>query len=604
MLKFFKKATHEPINLQIGDVKKYYPEIAEIILKGSDCDSIKDAYGPFGSINNPIPVNGSIGEIKYLAKLRGKTGQAVFFHRIASIESKITENPIDKYEIVCLDNTQWTELYFDLYHPRRSNKSPKGFSLMPFNENLKMDLPFGFGVDYFVPDFPYGLPSILEKEVSVAISRRAKARLEKSKFINPYLKPTSGPQQNKSIMLDNKGISKEEYPTSIEHYSFFSGFINKILSIEKDLIRHQKDNLKNFKSPLLFNNHYHVRFMIERYLYLRAYLGFLNQNINLQNLHNYIGTISSEEYGISIPDSLAFMKNRIDFYQRELEMLSSFKYPHPGKIIWCMHNPSTQEITDGINTMFEENLFAGMYLLGIINDTFKTDYTNYSRSFKNSNEGTEEAAKFFQMGIQCEKSGDYENALENLMKAESINPKIDGLSAHILISKFWTGEYDVEKDHEFLYDSLTDEILKNPNLYSLYETRAWLCYHVLNNIELDKNEEKIYSERSENDFNFCISKDPFNHYLYSARALLFSSQKEYYKALKDLNRAVKLQPTISQIYYDRALVYRALNEFLLAKTDIENAISTCINDRQKERFLKFNQDLEDSMNKETTEGKL
>src|SRR5450759_204396 len=100
MFDLFKKkpeAIHEPIELQIADVKKNDPLIVDKILNGIDCDKLPTGEGTFGSINNPIPVNGLLGEIKYLGKLRGKTGHPVFFHMIGSVRSTATENLIDKY---------------------------------------------------------------------------------------------------------------------------------------------------------------------------------------------------------------------------------------------------------------------------------------------------------------------------------------------------------------------------------------------------------------------------------------------------------------------------------------------------------------------------
>ena len=82
MCRLFRKKNpvHEPIERQIEDVKKFYPMLADQILNGLNCDSIPGAKGAFGSINNPIPVNSAIGQIKYLGKLRGKTGRCIF-HR-------------------------------------------------------------------------------------------------------------------------------------------------------------------------------------------------------------------------------------------------------------------------------------------------------------------------------------------------------------------------------------------------------------------------------------------------------------------------------------------------------------------------------------------
>ena len=183
-----KKSIHEPVKLQRQEVQKAFPEaFASTILNGEDCDQITGGHGNFGSLTNPIPVNGSIGEIKYLAKLRGETGCALLFHRGGSTPSPVTDKPVDDYEVVCLDGTQWNTLYFDMYHPRRSNLAPPGYSLMPCIKKLKMDSPIGFGVNFPVKDFPFELPDALERfhGGSDAFARRAREWLAKGNFSRP-----------------------------------------------------------------------------------------------------------------------------------------------------------------------------------------------------------------------------------------------------------------------------------------------------------------------------------------------------------------------------------------------------------------------------------
>ena len=75
--------------------------------------------------------------------------------------SKVIGRSVDKYELVCLDGTQWSYLHFDFYHPRRSNITPPNFTLIPYNKELGLDIPFGFGSNGRVDSFPHGLPSAL-----------------------------------------------------------------------------------------------------------------------------------------------------------------------------------------------------------------------------------------------------------------------------------------------------------------------------------------------------------------------------------------------------------------------------------------------------------
>jgi hypothetical protein len=185
MFGLFKKKELAPDSLekQLADIKILDPLIANEILKGINCDKLPNASGYFGSITNPIPVNGPWGEIKYLGKLRGKTGHRVFFHRICSLSSPVTTNPVDVYELVCQDGTQWNNLYFDYYHPRRSILTPEGYTLTPFDKRSKIDFPYAFGLNSLVTNFPFNLPKELDEYYG---SKRGMYSKHAKKFLNQY----------------------------------------------------------------------------------------------------------------------------------------------------------------------------------------------------------------------------------------------------------------------------------------------------------------------------------------------------------------------------------------------------------------------------------
>src|SRR4030042_2202380 len=97
------------------------------------CDEIPGAHGPFGMVaSNPIPVNGITGEMVYLNRLRSKNGLGFMFHRIGSLKSSVTASLVDRYELVAMDASEWHDLYFCPYFPRRSKKVPHGLSLSPW----------------------------------------------------------------------------------------------------------------------------------------------------------------------------------------------------------------------------------------------------------------------------------------------------------------------------------------------------------------------------------------------------------------------------------------------------------------------------------------
>lgn len=188
---FRQKVIHEPVSKQKEDLiqslggGEFGSVLAQSMLSGLDCDMLPSVQGEFGSRNNPIPVNGSIGEIKYLVKLRGETGQPILFHRVGSLSSKVVKNPVDCYEIVCVDGTQWGKLYFDFYHPRRSNIAPSGYTLTPFDKNLGMDMPYGFGCNSLVNNFPYGLPNVIIACYGDSIGKVFAHKVEK--YLSTYL---------------------------------------------------------------------------------------------------------------------------------------------------------------------------------------------------------------------------------------------------------------------------------------------------------------------------------------------------------------------------------------------------------------------------------
>jgi hypothetical protein len=124
------------------------PGPKERVIGGASVDEIPGSFGEFGlTLTNPVPVNGAIGELVYLSSLRhfGKT--PILFHRLGSLDE------IDIYETVTVDGSEWNIVYFDLYHPRKSTKALKGYSIVAGDRS-----GYGLrGVNYLVPNFPHGL---------------------------------------------------------------------------------------------------------------------------------------------------------------------------------------------------------------------------------------------------------------------------------------------------------------------------------------------------------------------------------------------------------------------------------------------------------------
>ncbi len=88
------------------------------IQGGLDCDEISGASGEFGrSFQNPVPVNGPVGEILYLSNLRMKDRTPIMFHRIGS------KNGADAFETVSLDGKVWDVLFLHPISPEKISAS-------------------------------------------------------------------------------------------------------------------------------------------------------------------------------------------------------------------------------------------------------------------------------------------------------------------------------------------------------------------------------------------------------------------------------------------------------------------------------------------------
>lgn len=192
MFNFFKNnkkdAQDESILEQQGDFEYYPKEIKDLVKNGISCDEIPNAVGEFGrSPTNPIPVNGARGEIKYIKRLRSM-GCGMIFHRLGSFRQEGFASNVDVYELVTLDGSFWDVLYFDMYHPRRSLKFPKGYFFAEYNDIFDK-VAIGFGVNMFDKNFPFGLPDLMETQygsMGKALAERLKDKIaDSSKFVRP-----------------------------------------------------------------------------------------------------------------------------------------------------------------------------------------------------------------------------------------------------------------------------------------------------------------------------------------------------------------------------------------------------------------------------------
>lgn len=141
------------------------------ILQGLDCDTVPGATGDFGhDKTNPIPVNGSFGEMTYLSRLRLRaTGSLVFFHKLR------TEGTLDVFELVNVSGKFVDYLYLDPYHPRASRLYPAGYT-------LEKEAVFPRGVTTTLPEFPKGLYKAIKEEakekLGVDVAEKQSGRID------------------------------------------------------------------------------------------------------------------------------------------------------------------------------------------------------------------------------------------------------------------------------------------------------------------------------------------------------------------------------------------------------------------------------------------
>ena len=167
MKKLFSAESDEDFEQQKRDFYRVHQSMSALDKNSMpDCDCLPGSYGSFGhSPTNPIPVNGLIGEFFYLSKLRSRSGVGFFYHRIGSVASPVSSNPVDEYEIVAVDNSERHKLFFSLYHHRRSQQVPDGLSATPWGSLNEAQRKLGklpaFGTNTHVENFPYGLPDAI-----------------------------------------------------------------------------------------------------------------------------------------------------------------------------------------------------------------------------------------------------------------------------------------------------------------------------------------------------------------------------------------------------------------------------------------------------------
>jgi hypothetical protein len=155
-------------------------ELQEEIAENTACDFIPNGTGSFGkSIENPIPVNGPLGQALYLSSVRVNL-VPIMFHRLGSFSG------IDIFEIVSLDGGVWDIFFLSLYFPRRSRKAPSGYTVAnnaPVSGRI-------YGTTARVEPFPHGLYEAVRqftvRSIGVPLpNREVREALHRQPFVSP-----------------------------------------------------------------------------------------------------------------------------------------------------------------------------------------------------------------------------------------------------------------------------------------------------------------------------------------------------------------------------------------------------------------------------------
>ena len=144
-------AAHAPINPMEEELPPSSPQ--------------PDAH-PLGSLENPIHVNGTIGEYYYLQRLYTGFAAPLFYHRLGTITEE-GRDPLDVYELIAQDRLGRWVIAISHNHCDTSTAAPPWLCLNPRAPSIDSPkYPYEkttIGVDNFVKDFPMGLPRALRK---------------------------------------------------------------------------------------------------------------------------------------------------------------------------------------------------------------------------------------------------------------------------------------------------------------------------------------------------------------------------------------------------------------------------------------------------------
>ncbi len=130
---FLHEATHAAIHgaTDTSTYRGLFDAMNPLCKDGVDADEMPNGKGEFGLVRtNPIPTKTVVGSIAYLNGLRGLDGAKIEYKRLGSMQSAVSTQLIDVYDVKIPTDRKLVTLYISPYERRNSKKAPRGFILV------------------------------------------------------------------------------------------------------------------------------------------------------------------------------------------------------------------------------------------------------------------------------------------------------------------------------------------------------------------------------------------------------------------------------------------------------------------------------------------
>lgn len=165
-----------------------------------------------------------------------------------------------------------------------------------------------------------------------------------------------------------------------------------------------------------------------------------------------------------------------------------------------------------------------------------------------------DANKFYQIGLEYFKKGDYEKARENFSKVLVLNSVMSDAYFYRALCNYYL------KDYDSAYKDYTRALELDPKNPVIYNNRGDILF------------KKGQINEAIKDYDKAIMYDANYERAYHNRGICYLSIEKYDKALEDFNKVIELDPNNSDAYYLRGVCYESMNDFEKAAADYSKAL--------------------------------